>query len=864
MPLKKAVALDRRMDLASLFCMIARHGPAVALAVIAMVSVLGVFVIYRRGKRRKATAAAADRDSKSPGVERSVIRPDQEPSPEESHSFVESTDASESSSDVKEDLIQRPFEIRQRRAVATEKGPTPFSSWKNDFQIPANKRTTSDDTEEMAAVQGSNNITGMFAEQASGNLQSDAYEVEDAAKFYQSATDDTSNGLIEEVVKAEHQENENVATDKDVFGKTGQEVEKCASNSPVCFDQTPHMSENVDDDRPQSELAPEPNSVVSKLEEPVVHIKDVPVSCIRYGKEEEFEEENRHPHSNYSSNVHLSPEETKNNESEEAKKEDENYQMAAQQTGTQSSISEQEMSVPSSQQDQSDHMTDKVSPHHDDEQVNEEVIAKDHLKAFRDVTFDTHSPQVEQERETEQKEGLAGHQEDVVPPVTTDARPQFSGILDLPDLTRDSQQPQSEVKEDEIAPPLSKNIEANILSPHLLCLKKDQGTTGAAPLAENITTPPLCQIHSLSFRPSEFRDNDKDSMSSPGTGEESGISSLTVSPDLQDVGNELDVTVENAVLPVLDSEPQSEEKVEAQNILLTDDAAVSVNEDTAGMVSGPYPSHLSQQPHSESTDGAKYESFAASEDTLGRDTEDKYHRALDQLAVQSSASVASEKKTQADIKDVLPVVKITDNKEGVSVEKKAEKEKNYEKTEISIMEATMDNNEWISDGNYPVLPWMNVSLPSSAQEDTKNNQLPTGECQPSSGIDTDGTPRIQVSQTSTRSVDENNKKVLAVLPMPQNVSVTFRIHYLTYSPNQMVAVTGNQQELGNWKEFILLESAEDGYWAAVVSLPAESHVEWKFVVVDKGKVCRWEECSNRHLDTGYGEDLTVHKWWGFL
>uniref|UniRef100_A0A3Q3IXE8 Starch-binding domain-containing protein 1 n=1 Tax=Monopterus albus TaxID=43700 RepID=A0A3Q3IXE8_MONAL len=600
MPLKKAVALDRRMDLASLFCMIARHGPAVALAVIAMVSVLGVFVIYRRGKRRKATAAAADRDSKSPGVERSVIRPDQEPSPEESHSFVESTDASESSSDVKEDLIQRPFEIRQRRAVATEKGPTPFSSWKNDFQIPANKRTTSDDTEEMAAVQGSNNITGMFAEQASGNLQSDAYEVEDAAKFYQSATDDTSNGLIEEVVKAEHQENENVATDKDVFGKTGQEVEKCASNSPVCFDQTPHMSENVDDDRPQSELAPEPNSVVSKLEEPVVHIKDVPVSCIRYGKEEEFEEENRHPHSNYSSNVHLSPEETKNNESEEAKKEDENYQMAAQQTGTQSSISEQEMSVPSSQQDQSDHMTDK------------------------------------------------------------------------------------------------------------------------------------------------------------------------------------------------------------------------------------------------------------------------YHRALDQLAVQSSASVASEKKTQADIKDVLPVVKITDNKEGVSVEKKAEKEKNYEKTEISIMEATMDNNEWISDGNYPVLPWMNVSLPSSAQEDTKNNQLPTGECQPSSGIDTDGTPRIQVSQTSTRSVDENNKKVLAVLPMPQNVSVTFRIHYLTYSPNQMVAVTGNQQELGNWKEFILLESAEDGYWAAVVSLPAESHVEWKFVVVDKGKVCRWEECSNRHLDTGYGEDLTVHKWWGFL
>ena len=100
--------------------------------------------------------------------------------------------------------------------------------------------------------------------------------------------------------------------------------------------------------------------------------------------------------------------------------------------------------------------------------------------------------------------------------------------------------------------------------------------------------------------------------------------------------------------------------------------------------------------------------------------------------------------------------------------------------------------------------------------------------------------------------------------MPQNVSVTFRIHYITHSPYQTVAVTGNQRELGNWKEFIPLERAKDGNWATVVSLPTESHVEWKFVVVDRGEVCRWEECSNRLLDTGCGEDLVVHKWWGFL
>ncbi len=91
MSLKNTVAVERRMDLASLFCMIGRHGPAVALAVIAMVSVLAGFIIYRnvRGKRRKAAAAAAADDCKCQGAERdaSVIQP----SPEESHRSAEST-----------------------------------------------------------------------------------------------------------------------------------------------------------------------------------------------------------------------------------------------------------------------------------------------------------------------------------------------------------------------------------------------------------------------------------------------------------------------------------------------------------------------------------------------------------------------------------------------------------------------------------------------------------------------------------------------------------------------------------------------------------------------------------------------------
>ncbi|CAB1429514.1 unnamed protein product, partial [Pleuronectes platessa] len=93
MPLKNgnSVALERRMDLASLFCMIGRHGPAVVLAVIAMVSVLAAFIIYRtvRGKtQRKATAAAGDGDGdgerESPGARRDASGaswPEQELSP---------------------------------------------------------------------------------------------------------------------------------------------------------------------------------------------------------------------------------------------------------------------------------------------------------------------------------------------------------------------------------------------------------------------------------------------------------------------------------------------------------------------------------------------------------------------------------------------------------------------------------------------------------------------------------------------------------------------------------------------------------------------------------------------------------------
>lgn len=89
MALKNTVAAERRLDLASLFCMIGRHGPAVALVVIAMVSMLAAFIIYRtvRGKRRQAAAGDGERSSGGEERDAAVIHP----STEEHHRFREST-----------------------------------------------------------------------------------------------------------------------------------------------------------------------------------------------------------------------------------------------------------------------------------------------------------------------------------------------------------------------------------------------------------------------------------------------------------------------------------------------------------------------------------------------------------------------------------------------------------------------------------------------------------------------------------------------------------------------------------------------------------------------------------------------------
>uniref|UniRef100_A0A8C5IBZ5 Starch-binding domain-containing protein 1 n=1 Tax=Junco hyemalis TaxID=40217 RepID=A0A8C5IBZ5_JUNHY len=110
--------------------------------------------------------------------------------------------------------------------------------------------------------------------------------------------------------------------------------------------------------------------------------------------------------------------------------------------------------------------------------------------------------------------------------------------------------------------------------------------------------------------------------------------------------------------------------------------------------------------------------------------------------------------------------------------------------------------------------------------------------------------------------DSKAKRVAAVPPMFQNIHVAFRVHYITHSDTQLIGVTGDHECLGQWHSYVPLKCDKDGFWSESISLPADTRVEWKFILVENGKVRRWEECGNRTLVTEH-EDQIVHQSWGY-
>ncbi|XP_060635357.2 starch-binding domain-containing protein 1 [Anolis sagrei] len=123
------------------------------------------------------------------------------------------------------------------------------------------------------------------------------------------------------------------------------------------------------------------------------------------------------------------------------------------------------------------------------------------------------------------------------------------------------------------------------------------------------------------------------------------------------------------------------------------------------------------------------------------------------------------------------------------------------------------------------------------------------------------TRKSSVDDASSKDTDPS-KRVAAVSPMPQTVHVTFRVHYVTHSETQLLAVTGDHECLGQWQHYVPLRCDKDWFWSDSVVLPVDTRIEWKFIVVENGKVRRWEECDNRTLTTEH-VDRVAHQWWGY-
>ncbi|XP_077944391.1 uncharacterized protein stbd1 isoform X2 [Gasterosteus aculeatus] len=791
MPLKNGntVAVERRVDLASLFCMIGHHGPAVALAVVAVVSVVAGLVIYRtvRGKRRKA--AVADADGGAEG-DASVIR--------------ESTDVNEGLSDVKADvdLIQNDLRIRHRRAAAEK------TSAQRTRGILSSEDTIKDVLED-------------FCESC-------------LMEPKQIHSEKPKQG--EAVSTTESQDDEGGTLEKDVIDETTRQVE----NFQPIGDSDTEDGEDEDHLDKRSTVKLYAASVQFNEQDLEIEQKggtdfarDQEVGVLYNGANQA---EDKMPSGG--SNVACKEE--------------------------QHCLSVAVTSAPNSLRSL------VTAGNHNGGLSGSSIVAE-----CADMSFDCQQPQKDNETPSLDED-----------PNSANLDPQSERVQDIDPgtaanvpfvIVEDMSCPHQQfICEDKPIDLVEKELllDSAAAGNKTSCAALVMSVSGPDPQpftqhpqgdqtknnSEDLTSapnmhPPFCQVDMLSFEQFELRDID---MSYGAVGKESGISSLAVSPDSF---NEYDTIIENMIV--------SAGPTEAQHGLHAD---AVVEEHTAAMVLGPDPSHCCQPAISERKASTLNESFLSQEDMFGREIEESYCSAMDQFAAQIAGSVTCFTDKPQGLK---AAVESEEKMTGVNVEMigatKTEEDEDYEKTEISIMEATMDHNEWIMDNDYKAFPWMTLPVPSSAHDDTKTYQLPSEGLKFTSAVEvttctdaSDIPPSAKVLLAGTLPLVAENPENMIKIAVVQDVDVTFSIHYITQSPNQAVAVTGDRWELGNWKEFVPLEGLEDGHWATVVRLPSESHVEWKFVVVEKGRVCRWEECGNRLLDTGSRDQLLVHECWARL
>ncbi|KAM4719552.1 uncharacterized protein stbd1 [Anableps anableps] len=884
------VPMEKRTDLPSLFCMIGRHGPAVAVAVIAMVSVMAGFIIYRsvKGKRRKADPepGAGDVGGSNHGALRDAsLQP--EPSPEhEARSRVESTDVSDEVSNARDGAVIRSRRKPRQCHATVEKNPQSSSLPK---EVEPEKLSNASHVEETS------DITQTDVEEAIKSLQDNTCEVRDLNVEDEGLkcnlverpnnAEEVHSDYLEPVVVCESLGNEEKVqrSQKDEVTMEAMSTEMpckdeenlCAFNSPIYHEDNALMSLNGNNKL--NDQATSDSVTEGYFEEPSVHThesllstknEDISVLDIGLNKphpaNEDLENVALRKHVDDQlmtvsgtgidgADADLSP----NSESKLVKIENELPNLGELPANCTVLLSSKELEP---EQDAPTYCTENV------EDVKQASCNEPQETSV--LVFSTALPHLSVEPETIHYENqplpLVGLQpEDKIKyEITSELAEATSDLLDLACPQREVDETvNDQIPKENVEIILSSaNCEPDVVVSDKVSSATSMSTEISCPdnssfqnqeseerpdtnllVAPTAPTPGMAENMEPQLSEDQlFYENSRNlTWWSPDVGLESGISSMTVNPDLPDA--ECPLTSEHMLLVVLDVHPQSEHQAQLKTTMADSQSVIKEPADAIPDLSN------DSQPHIDKTND---DSCTVSE--MCHEIE-SFNSTVGQLAKEAPTDFCLNK----DLGKMGTEIGIKGKHEGEDKEDKT--------TEINIMEATMENNEWITDGTDQVLPWMK---PSVLQINPVSIEHPSSFPVDAACTNADVPPVHESEEANmvppTDEATETGKRVLAVQPMPQNVSVTFRIHYLTHSPYQKVAITGNHWELGNWKDFVSLEKAKDGFWAAVVNLPVESHVEWKFVVVDRGEVCRWEECGNRLLDTGNRENLLVHKCWGLL
>ncbi|XP_054896695.1 uncharacterized protein stbd1 [Poeciliopsis prolifica] len=879
MQLKNNNSMGKHMDLASLFCMIGRHGPAVAVAMIAMVSVVAGFIIYRtvKGKRRKAEAGDGSGGSSSgQAAPRDAVQPEKEPSLEpEARSRVESTDVIEEASNGRDGAVIRSRHKRKNRRATAEQSPQ--SSSPPTVVEPEKLLNASHVEDTSNVIQTEETIKRLQddkCEVRNLNVEDEGYKhnlVERSNDAEGKCSDSLEPAMVseslanEEKVQKSQKEEETMEDVSTEIPSKGEE-NLCALTSPICHEENASVSLNGN--YKLNQATSDSIKAGCYFEEPSAHMDE----SLSTKNEDEISVldiaslNKPHPASEDSQNMALQ----KRIKNQHTTITSPAIDSAASEQSPNSDVTENSLTdlltnctvLPSSEELKHEQDYSTCSKNVDDVKMASFSESQETTFVFSPV-LSRLSVEPETMNHENQALPLALQPEDNIKDITASelakatidtlcglSYPHCEVDETLNDILVSKESVEILSSPDAVVGDVSSaaSVSTEMSHPDNSSFKDQKGeqmqnadllevSNDPAPVMAETVEPPHHEVQLFYENPCNL------TWCSPDAGMESGISSMAVSPDLPGVDNSF---ISEILLPVALGVPlQSEDQAGLQSTM-AESYAVKEPADKI-----PESSNDSQT-HIKNTGETNDDSCTVGEACVEIKS---FNTTVEKLTKEATTdSCLNEDLGKMGVKIVI---------EGKCEVEGKEEDKT---TEINIMEATMDNNEWITDGTDQVLPWMKPSSPQIDPVSIENFQASSSvhaactfaDVPPVNECEEDNT--VPLSDEAT----ETSKRVLAVQPMPQNVSVTFQIHYLTYSPYQKVAITGNNFELGNWRDFVPLEKVKDGFWATVVSLPAESHVEWKFVIVERGEVCRWEECGNRLLDTGNRETLLVHKCWGFL